>query len=92
MNLKKLLFLVFMYMMEQEKEELNCSLGDLSVGGLIYIAKMVGLKDAEKLMAKMEKIESKIRTSNPHWQENMENVDISLHEELFDKILEEFEK
>ena len=88
MNLKKLLLLVFIYMMEQEKEELRSSLGELSVGGLIYVAKMVGLNDIGKLMTEMNKIEAIIRKDYAE----ADDKTVSKAEELFDTILEKFEE
>ena len=88
MNLKKLLLLVFIYMMEQEKEELRSSLGELSVGGLIYVAKMIGLNDIGKLMTEMNKIEAIIRKGYA----KVDDKTVSKAEELFDTILEKFEE
>ena len=51
MTLKKLILMVFMYMMEGQKTTLSSSVGSLSIGGLIYIAKMAGMNEIAKLMA-----------------------------------------
>lgn len=75
-------------MMEQEKEELRSSLGGLSVGGLIYVAKMVGLNDVGKLMTEMNKNEAIIRQDYI----NVDNDIICKAEKLYDEILENFEK
>lgn len=65
MNLKKLLLLVFMYMMEEEKEELDSTFGKLSVGGLIHIAKMAGLNNVGALMAQMKKLQFETMKKDP---------------------------
>jgi len=91
MNLKKLLLLVFLHMMENETDKLESSLGNLSVGGIIYIAKMAGLNDVGKLMTKLSEIEEKYRKDKLNDYENITDSEDLERKELLNDILEEFE-
>ena len=65
MNLKKLLLLVFMYMHENDKEKLEsfvCEDSELTRGGLIYIAKMLGFTDIAETMCELGKVDAVIKT------------------------------
>jgi hypothetical protein len=76
-------------MMEEEKNELKSSLGSLSVGGLVYIAKMAGLNDVGKLMMDLSKIEEKILKDKINDYENVDEVESCEFKNLIDQLLEE---
>jgi hypothetical protein len=85
MNLKKLLLLVFMYMIENKKEELNSSIGKLSIGGLIYIAKMAGLNNVGILMSQLKEVDLRLMKEDPTGEASS-----YWSGEIYEKILDEF--